>query len=473
MNDETIVIPGTVVIDLERNPGTVVNKVTASHGIRHGSSSASNDLERNPGTIEKRVAASHGIRQGSNSASNNLERSMKKSSNQSTVVNKVTASHDVCHGSSSASNDLETIITQCSVDVACSEKRGFQHVYKNSKKPSTKRVQEAYEQSVMNCLPRSKHAARRDKAKRRKLECLMELTPSPKHALSKAYLANSSPIFYSGTPVTDKQFIPTAHSIARTLYAIENLKIVDTCFGCILKSRSGDTVFTLLPRQRAIEKLTFVKETMKSLYALEATKGKAEVRGKSRIPVAECNGKYTTVGLKPNRGSKGITDSWPKQLSTLDRERIWKLMTACEEAGKGYLNSEALRGLRSAQSLVQWPKVEGAAANPLWGSLACGRNYYLNAHCDDDFFYSLTTIVSQYGLRQGIDRYEMDAEICNFFCFPEQGIAVALRPGDMLLFNPKYHHCLSSRTKEYKSNDVFCLSLYLKTAVVGGNDNSK
>ena len=89
MNDETIIIPGTVVIDLERNPGTVVNKVTASHGIRHGSSSAS--------------------------------------------------------------NDLETIITQCSVDVACSEKRGFQHVYKNSKKPSTRRVQEAYEQSVRNC----------------------------------------------------------------------------------------------------------------------------------------------------------------------------------------------------------------------------------------------------------------------------------------------------------------------------------
>ena len=74
MNDGTIIIPDTVAIDLERNPGTVVNKVTASHGIRHGSSSASsNDLERNPGTIEKRVAASHGIRQGSNSASNNLD----------------------------------------------------------------------------------------------------------------------------------------------------------------------------------------------------------------------------------------------------------------------------------------------------------------------------------------------------------------------------------------------------------------
>ena len=77
----------------------------------------------------------------------------------------------------------------------------------------------------------------------------MEITPSPKHALSKAYLASSSPIFYSGTLVTEKQFIPTGvHSIAYILYAIESLKIVDTCFGCQLKSSSGDTVFTLLPQ---------------------------------------------------------------------------------------------------------------------------------------------------------------------------------------------------------------------------------
>jgi len=40
----------------------------------------------------------------------------------------------------------------------------------------------------------------------------------------------------------------------------------------------------------------------------------------------------------------------------------------------------------------------------------------------------------------------MDADVSNYFTFAEQGIAVALRPGDMLIFNPLYHHCLSSRT---------------------------
>ena len=66
----------------------------------------------------------------------------------------------------------------------------------------------------------------------------------------------------------------------------------------------------------------------------------------------------------------------------------------------------------------------------------------------------------------------MQAKVCNYFTFAEQGIEVALRPGDTLLFNPLYQHCLSSRTSFYANKDVFCLSLYLKTAVVGKNDNT-
>jgi hypothetical protein len=82
------------------------------------------------------------------------------------------------------------------------------------------------------------------------------------------------------------------------------------------------------------------------------------------------------------------------------------------------------------------------------------------------------TVASAHGLQEHIDRYSMDAEICNYFEFPEQGIAVALRLGDMLLFNLLYQHCLSSRTSFYENKDVFSLSLYLKSAVVGKNDNT-
>ena len=276
-------------------------------------------------------------------------------------------------------------------------------------------------------------------------------------------------VFYSGTP---RRHLPNPIDNGIMLSAVEDLKVINTIFGARMKSASGDTVFTLIPRHDAIHKMTHVKKTVASLYALDAAKRAAEVRGKTRITVAEDDGKYATVGLKANRGSTGVSEIWPQKLSLGDRNSIRKLMARCEEAAKGFIPSDELCGLRIAQLLGEWKEISGVSSIPIWGSLACGRNYYLNSHFDEDFFYSLTTVTSEHGLKEDIDRYSMDADVCNYFTFAEQGVTVALRPGDMLIFNPLYQHCLSSRTSSYENDDVFCLSLYLKTAVVGKNDNS-
>jgi hypothetical protein len=73
-----------------------------------------------------------------------------------------------------------------------------------------------------------------------------------------------------------------------------------------MKSLSGDSVFFLVPRKDAIAKVTHVHDTLTSLHALNQANPKTEVCREERIPVAEDDGKYTTVGLKANRGSKGI-----------------------------------------------------------------------------------------------------------------------------------------------------------------------
>jgi hypothetical protein len=326
----------------------------------------------------------------------------------------------------------------------------------------------AYKATVKNGTPRSKLAMRRDKVKMKKIDSLKEVLSSPVHSLDKIFLS-TRPVFYSGTP---NRILPNPIPNGIMLSAMEDLQVINTISGAQMESASGDTVFILIPRHDSIHKMTHVKKTLTSLYALDKGKSSAEVLGKTRIPVAEDDGKYTTVGLKPNRGRTGITESWPKKLSRVDRDTIIKLMTRCEEVAKGYLPLNEIRGLQIAQLLGEWQEINGVASHPIWGSLACGKNYCLNSHLDEDFFYSLTTIASKCGLRQDNDRYSMDAEVCNYFTFAEQGIAVALRPGDMLIFNPLYHHCLSSRTSLYETEDVFCLSLYLKTAVVGKNDNS-
>ena len=65
--------------------------------------------------------------------------------------------------------------------------------------------------------------------------------------------------------------------------------------------------------------------------------------------------------------------------------------------------------------------------------------------------------------------HEDDLIVC-YFCFPRIGAAVALRPGDFFMFNPQEPHCISSRCKS--DDQVYSISCYLKTRVVGLNDNS-
>jgi hypothetical protein len=58
-----------------------------------------------------------------------------------------------------------------------------------------------------------------------------------------------------------------------------------------------------------------------SLYALDNGKTSAsKLQRKTGITVAKDNGKYTTVSLKPNRGSTSITEFWPKKLIQKERD---------------------------------------------------------------------------------------------------------------------------------------------------------
>jgi hypothetical protein len=398
--------------------------------------------------VKKATPSQDNIVPGSSSAEINARTKVMPN----TMVKKATPSPDIVHADGSINFP----------------KRGCQHRFKSTNSNSSCRVHAAYEACLTYGESRSKHGRRRDKAKMKKIATLNKVLASPMHSMPRTFLS-TRPVFYSGTP---SRILPNPIPNGIMFSAINDLQVIDTTLGAQMEAANGDTIFTLIPRYDAIHKMTNVKKTIASLYALDRGKRSAEVRGKTRITVAEDDGKYATVGLKPNRGSSGITEFWPKSLSAKEKDAIRRLMNRCENAAKRYLPSNEIRGLRIAQLLGDWPERSGGSMESIWGSLACGKNYYLNSHVDNDFFYSLTTVVSKWGLQLNVDKYDLDAEVCNLFTFAEQGIAVALRPGDMLIFNPLYHHCLSSRTSFYESNDVFCLSLYLKTAVVGQNDNS-
>jgi hypothetical protein len=47
-----------------------------------------------------------------------------------------------------------------------------------------------------------------------------------------------------------------------------------------------------------------------------------------------------------------------------------------------------------------------------------------------------------------------------------------LRPGDIIVFNPHIHYCLSEKGAAYNERDVHVITFYVQTAHVGKNDNN-
>ena len=85
-------------------------------------------------------------------------------------------------------------------------------------------------------------------------------------------------------------------------------------------------------------------------------------------------------------------------------------------------------------------------------------------HVDDDFCQGLVT-VQQEGVL-----YEYRMEPVAYFCFPCLGVAVPLRPGDVIIFNARKPHCLSSQVRP--EQECYAIGMYLKTNMVGLNGNS-
>jgi hypothetical protein len=99
-----------------------------------------------------------------------------------------------------------------------------------------------------------------------------------------------------------------------------------------------------------------------------------------------------------------------------------------------------------------------------YNGLGFGLNVFLRSHIDQDF--TMSTVQAHINNHD----YQVNNRIICYFAFPRIGIAVAFWPGDFLLFNPQEPHSISSHCKA--GDEIFCASSYLKTAIVGLNDNS-
>jgi hypothetical protein len=256
---------------------------------------------------------------------------------------------------------------------------------------------------------------------------------------------------------------------------INNLEIIDEVDGCYYEGDNGVPAFILIPRQRSLNNAhrnTFTEENaLRHLMNSLTNKN----RGLARKAICD---KYITIGYHALRNKPGIE---PTKLQGLQCQNeyntLLNMVSRAEHVAGSVLPKEVKTAFEVTKEICSIPGLKkigtGNATKKetsLWPSVAVSYDYVSNAHDDKDFFLSMLNIVTTEGNKNG--KYTMHMPIAQYFVFPEIGLAVALRPGDQLLFNPLFYHCISTKEFTNYEQHVYVASYYLKTAIVGWNNNS-
>jgi hypothetical protein len=276
------------------------------------------------------------------------------------------------------------------------------------------------------------------------------------------------PLFFSGETTCEfgRERLPPN---SRYLPVTKHLTIIDSVSGCHMKG-----VCTLFPRQEAL--MTYRTKARGALFnslisvATNVEQENSRQASKHRRVIVENgkSGRYVAHGWFAYRNKRGVSEHCLNNVDVQEEAlmNIYKLVKNVEDRAHGYLD---LKELLFNEIVKQHSNCAGMTflynkKSTIWPSMAFAKNAFLNAHRDEDYFWSITTVVTKSG-------YDLDSDIATYFCFPTEGFCVALRPGDILMFNSCVDHCVSSKRDSY--GNVVGLSMYLKTAVVAGNDNSK
>lgn len=245
-------------------------------------------------------------------------------------------------------------------------------------------------------------------------------------------------------------------------------------------SIDGCQMWSLIPRTSALDVLPRPSSMIALFESLEHCLSihSSFSRGRANTIFGDCNECVLAqrVGVRASRNSQVVVDfdDWTLAMGHTHWSRIMKMVRRAEILFESFAAPEVLEHIRHAKRIVPFKTMRapnfGTTSKPIppakyFGAVAFGRNVFLRCHTDKDFTMSMAHI-----LVEGQDVYQLDDDIAVYFCFPTLGVAVPMRPGDFLLFNSTIPHCISSRC--HRSDTVMAITMYLKTSIVGLNNNS-
>lgn len=329
-----------------------------------------------------------------------------------------------------------------------------------------------------------------DKKDMKIFEKLVEVLPSEDHAVTEETL--TSTLFYIDGGVADNPSITpdpryryirkgennmsTLELIPITVQHVSTLHVPETGKGLRLMNHDKRLVALRVPREDALQ-WTGLGNTNRGLGQEgsrpllnafdDSFKANDMKKKRSSRCAIQCDGRYVCVGSAANRGGKGIVaiHHGVKKMKGKSLDLIHRFIRGVEHLFRMWMPSEAIHQVQEGLNVADVPlfTTPDGKTSKIYQAFACAKNVYLSAHVDRDFTFSAVTV-----LKEG--KYGMDDDEVAYFNFPRLGVSIPLRPGDLLFFDPSEYHMISSRCKD--KDEIYCVSFYLKSNLIGGNDNS-
>jgi hypothetical protein len=359
------------------------------------------------------------------------------------------------------------------------------HVFSKSCQPSSLRTQAAsiaYMEDSIHTKARHRRNRRRRKKliKQEKILTEVILPHSIQQNLLSASIIDQEIVVVDGADDGNPPICPPEGVNWRVLSVRDAIHLHvqdehDPLRGLTFRRVDGVLPFARLPRAKSLDvlKKMSMKEIISALEACEKLKRTPLRRGDHKHIFSDYGKRvmYTSAGVQVSRNSRGVLDcnAYMEDLPDIHATILMKLMRHAEYCLETIVDNDVICHLYHAKKLVPFKTMNVKTASEqarlkYYGSLAFGCNVFLQCHTDSDYTMSMAHIHLK-----GKDKYELTDEVVIYFCFPTLGVAVPLRPGDFLIFNALIPHCVSSRCRQV--DEVMVISMYLKSAVVGLNNN--
>ncbi len=253
---------------------------------------------------------------------------------------------------------------------------------------------------------------------------------------------------------------------------VSDTKNISLGLHLILPGQSSP-VFIHLPRSKSFGIMSNSKKICAAMRSCAQTQPTSHSRDTQNQVFTDHDNKYYSIDAQPGRAEKGVQSGLYKMKHGFPNHHwdcIHKLLKRSEYAFNMFMDTEVIRHIVQVRQRVKVqmmkPSPSGLHAKSAryYNAVGFGIIDFLRCHIDKDFTMSIVQV--------HLDEimYQNDDSIVCFFAFPRIGIVVLLQPGDTLMFNSQEPHCISSRCN--KDDNIYCISSYLKTQVVGLNDNS-